>query len=391
MSPSELRAAMSLAAIFGLRLLGMFIILPVFALWAQDRAGWSLTLVGVAMGIYGLVQGSLQIPFGWLSDHHGRKRLLYIGLGLMAAGSFLAAASDSPWVVIAGRALQGAGAISGVAIATVADLTRESQRGKAMAIVGSTIGAAFALSFVVAPTLEHAVGLRGIFVLTGVLVLLAMGVVRWLVPEPPSHGSAPDARAVLRVLRDPELVRLNIGIFAIHAVLMSMFVVVPLALVRDGLPAAQHWSVYLGTVGAGFILMLPAMFGRAAAHERPVFLAAIATVAVSLVLLMLQLEHLAGVITALVIFFAGFNVLEAKLPALVSRAAPREATGAATGVYSSVQFLGTFFGAAAGGAIAQHGGFTAVLAACLAVTAAWLAVAWNMGDFVPAASPASRT
>jgi MFS family permease len=336
MSPSELRAAMSLAAIFGLRLLGMFIILPVFALWAQGRAAWSLTLVGVAMGIYGLVQGCLQIPFGWLSDHHGRKRLLYIGLGLMAAGSFLAAASDSPWVVIAGRALQGAGAISGVAIATVADLTRESQRGKAMAIVGSTIGAAFALSFVVAPTLEHAVGLRGIFVLTGVLVLLAMGVVRWLVPEPPSHGSAPDARALLRVLRDPELVRLNIGIFAIHAVLMSMFVVVPLALVRDGLPAAQHWWVYLGTVGAGFILMLPAMFGRAAAHERRVFLASIATVAASLVLLMLQLEHLPGVITALVIFFAGFNVLEAKLPALVSRGGGRAAPRAAPGVYKIV-------------------------------------------------------
>lgn len=391
MSPSELRAAMSLAAIFGLRLLGMFIILPVFAVWAQGRPGWDLTLVGMAMGIYGLVQGALQIPFGWLSDHHGRKRILYIGLAIMAAGSFVAAASDTPWVVILGRALQGAGAISGVAIATLADLTHESQRTKAMAIVGSTIGAAFAVSFVLAPTLEHAIGVRGIFVLTGVLVIAAMGVVRWVVPDPQPAATLPTLADFGRALRDPELVRLNVGIFALHAVLMAMFVVVPLALVQDGLTPAHHWWVYLGAVGAGFVLMLPAIIGPAAARERAVFLASIATVAVSLALLLVQLDHLAGVVVALVIFFAGFNVLEAKLPALVSRAAPREARGAATGVYSSVQFLGTFFGAAAGGAIAQHAGFTAVLATCLVVTAAWLAVAWNMGEFVPAASPASRT
>src|SRR5438477_210579 len=185
MSPSELRAAMSLAAIFGLRLLGMFIILPVFALWAQGRAGWSLTLAGVAMGIYGLVQATLQIPFGWLSDHRGRKRILYLGLALMAAGSFLAASSDSPWIVIAGR-----------------------------------------------------------------------------------------------------------------AVLMAMFVVVPIALVNDGLPAAQHWWVYLGAMAAGFVLMLPVIIGRAPARERASFLVAIAIIAVSLALLMLQLDRLAGVVVA---------------------------------------------------------------------------------------------
>jgi len=391
MSPSELRAAMSLAAIFGLRLLGMFIILPVFALWTQGRPGWTLTLAGVAMGIYGLVQGVLQIPFGWLSDRHGRKRLIYAGLGFMAAGSFLAASGDSPLVVIAGRALQGAGAISGVAIAMAADLTRESQRTKAMAIIGSTIGVAFALSFVLAPTLEGAIGVNGIFALTGVLGLAAMAVVRWIVPDapPPLAGHVPGL--FTRVLRHPELVRLNVGIFALHAVLMAMFVAIPLALVRDGLEASHHWWVYLGTVSAGFVLMLPAIVGRAAAHEKRVFLASIALVAVSVALLLMVRERLEGVVGALVIFFAGFNVLEAKLPALVSRAAPREARGAATGVYSSVQFLGTFFGAAAGGAIAQHAGFTAMLACCLAVTVAWLAVAWNMGDFVPAASPASRT
>jgi predicted MFS family arabinose efflux permease len=391
MSPGELRAAISLAAIFGLRLFGMFIILPVFAVWASARPGWTLSLAGIAMGAYGLTQGVLQIPFGWLSDRHGRKRLLYIGLALFAAGSFACAAADSPWLMIAGRVLQGAGAVSGVAIAMAADLTRESQRTKAMAIIGSTIGVVFALSFVAAPYLEHAIGVPGIFAMTGMLALAAVAVVRWVVPDAPVTGAAPDSRALWNALRDPELVRLNVGIFALHAVLMAMFVVVPIALVRGGLPSSQHWWVYLASVGAGLVLVLPAIIGRAAAHERAVFLASIGAIAVSLALLVIALDQLAGVVAALVIFFAGFNVLEAKLPALVSRAAPREATGAATGVYSSVQFLGTFFGAAAGGSIAQHAGFTVVLVACLAVTGAWLAVAWNMGEFVPAASPASRT
>ncbi len=391
MSPSELRASLSLAAIFGLRLFGMFIILPVFALWTQERPGWSLQLAGIAMGAYGLTQGILQIPYGWLSDRHGRKLMLYIGLATFAAGSFLCAASDHPYLMILGRIVQGAGAISGVAIATVADLTRETQRTKAMAIIGSTIGAVFAISFVAAPFLEHSIGVQGIFAVTGLCALAALAVVRWVVPDAPAVKRVASAAMFRKALRTPELVRLNVGIFSLHAVLMAMFVVVPMALVRAGLPAAEHWYVYLGAVGAGFVLMLPAVLGPAATHERAVFLFAVATIAVSLLILVVELKSLAGIVAALVIFFAGFNVLEAKLPALVSRAAPREATGAATGAYSSVQFLGAFFGAAAGGAIAQYASSLAVLATCLALTVAWLAVAWNMGDFTPAASPASRT
>lgn len=391
MSSRELRASLSLAAIFGLRLFGMFIILPVFALWTEGRPGWSLQLAGIAMGAYGLTQGLLQIPFGWLSDRHGRKRMLYIGLAIFAAGSVICALSEDPWAMIAGRVVQGAGAISAVAIAMAADLTRETQRTKAMAIIGSTIGAVFAVSFVAAPFLAKELGMRGIFALTAVLVLLAIGVVRWIVPDAPAARRVASAQVLWKALRDPELVRLNVGIFALHAVLMALFVVVPLALVRAGLPASDHWWIYLGAVGAGFIIMLPAVIGPASSHERPVFLVSVATVLVAIGVLAVQLNSIPGIVTALVIFFAGFNVLEAKLPALVSRAAPREATGAATGVYSSVQFLGTFFGAVAGGAIAQHASFVAVLTTCLVVTAAWLAVAWNMGDFIPAASPASRT
>ena len=390
MSSSELRASVSLASLFALRLFGMFIILPVFALYAQGRPGWDLTLVGVALGAYGLTQGVLQLPFGWLSDRLGRKPLIYFGLALLVAGSFLCAVAETPWAMIGGRILQGAGAISATVLAMAADLTRETQRTKVMAIIGSTIGVVFAASFVAGPYLQKTIGVPGIFALTGVFALVAIAVVRFAVPDAPAVARTARPVAFSAVMRDPELVRLNVGIFALHAVLMAMFVVVPVALVRAGLSQGDHWWVYLGTVSVGFVLMVPAVVGPAAAHERPVFLASIAVVAVSLALLSWRLDSLAFIVAGLVIFFAGFNVLEAKLPALVSRAAPREATGAATGLYSSVQFLGTFAGGAAGGAVAQHAGFATVLVCCLAVTAAWLAVAWNMGDFVPVASPAPR-
>ena len=390
MSSEELRASAALASIFALRLFGMFVILPVFSLWAHGRPGWSLELVGIAMGAYGLTQGLLQIPFGWLSDRVGRKRMLYVGLAIFATGSFVCAASEGPYVMILGRILQGAGAISGVAIAAVADLTRESQRSKAMAIIGSTIGGVFALSFVVAPALERGIGLNGIFAMTGILVLVAVAVVRFAVPEPPAPRSTPRRGAFSAAFRDAELVRLYVGIFTLHAVLMAVFVVVPVALAQAGIPQSEHSLIYLGAVAAGFVIAIPAFVGRRAGRERPIFLAAVAIVAAGVALLAAGLSSPVGIVAALVIFFAGFNVLEAKLPALVSRAAPREATGAATGMYSSVQFLGTFFGAASAGAIAQHAGFVAVLVTCLVVAAGWFAVAWNMGDFMPA-SPASRT
>jgi len=391
MTPGELRASFSLASIFGLRLLGMFIILPVFSLWAEGRPGWSLTLVGVALGAYGLTQALLQIPFGAESDRRGRKPVMYAGLALFALGSFVCAASASPWTMIAGRVLQGAGAISGVAIAMAADLTRESQRTKAMAIIGSTIGVVFAVSFVAAPFLQQLIGVPGIFALTGVFALGAVAVVRFALPEAPARAPARGPIPWKVLFSAPELVRLNVGIFVLHAVLMATFVVVPVAMHRAGLPAGSHSWVYLAAVVAGFLLMLPAMVGPLAARERPVFLGSVALITLSLAVLAAGLGSLEAIVAGLVIFFTGFNVLEAKLPALVSRAAPREATGAATGIYSSVQFLGTFFGGAAGGALAQHAGFAAVMMACLALAGGWLAVAWNMGDFASAPAPAPRT
>lgn len=386
MSPRELRASVSLASIFGLRMLGMFIILPVFTPWTQSQPGWNLQLAGIAIGIYGLVQAILQIPMGRLSDRLGRKTLLYVGLAAMAAGSFACAASTTPLGMIAGRTLQGVGAVSGVAIAFAADLTRDAQRSKAMAIIGSTIGAAFMVSFVAAPSLERWIGLHGIFAVTGVLAIAAIVVTRWVVPDGPPKGRAPSAPAFSEVLRIPELIRLDFGIFVLHAVLMALFVVAPLALVRAGLPLAHHWWIYLGAMVGGLVLMLPAIGARTVRRERPVLLGAVAVLALGLAVLAAGLDSIAGIAIGLVIVFGGFNVLEAKLPALVSRAAPREARGAATGVYSSVQFLGTFVGSAAGGAIAQHFGFVATLGACVVLLLAWLGVAWNMGEFVPAAS-----
>ena len=387
MSAEELRASFSLASIFGLRLFGMFIILPVFALYAEHLPGWNLTLVGFALGAYGLTQAILQVPFGWVSDRLGRKPVMVAGLAVFAVGSVICAVAQAPWAVILGRTVQGAGAISGVAIAMAADLTRPSQRTKSMAIIGSTIGMSFGLSFIAAPFLQRTIGIPGIFAFTGVLAVAAIAIVAWVVPPQPAapHGARPVPFA--RVLRDPELLRLNVGIFALHAILMALFVVLPLDLVRSGLPATSHGPVYLGAIGIGFLLMLPFVAIRSIArHERAVFLGSVAVLAVGLSVLAAASDRLWILATGLVIFFAAFNVLEAKLPALVSKAAPPAAKGAASGVYSSVQFLGTFVGAAAGGAIAQYFGPVAVLATCLALAAFWLAAAWPMGE--PAAHAA---
>jgi predicted MFS family arabinose efflux permease len=249
-----------------------------------------------------------------------------------------------------------------------------------MAIIGSTIGIAFAFSFVAAPFLQEAIGVPGIFALTGALAVIALAVVAWVVP-PIVHGTLKNPVPFRAVLLDPELIRLNVGIFALHAVLMALFVVVPFALVKSGLPAKSHWWLYLGAVFSGFVLMLPVFLSRSVArHERAVFLGAIVLLGVAIAVMLGGFDNLPLLALALVIFFTSFNVLEAKLPSLVSKAAPASAKGAATGVYSSVQFFGTFFGAAAGGALAQHAGPVAVLGFCLAFTALWLAAALPMKD-----------
>jgi MFS family permease len=382
MTPQELRASFGLAGIFGLRMLGMFIILPVFALYAAKLPGGSShTMVGIALGAYGLTQACLQVPFGWLSDRWGRKRTIYLGLVIFALGSFIAALAHDVHMVILGRIIQGAGAISAAVIALVADLTRDDQRTKAMAIIGMTIGGTFALSMAAGPVLDRIMGVPGIFALTGVLAIAALLVVRVIVPEPlpAAAHKQPVQQASLRlVLRDTQLLRLNYGIFALHGILMALFVVVPFAL-QAHLPAGSHWRVYLPVMLGAIVLMLPAMLlAERRGLQKPVFVGAVTVLIGGLALLMFSDRDLPALVVGLLVFFAAFNLLEATLPSMISKCAPAGAKGAAIGIYGSVQFIGTFVGAASGGWLSQHYGTPAVFGFCATLAVVWLLLAFGM-------------
>jgi MFS family permease len=387
MNPTELRAGISLAGVFGLRMLGLFLILPVFALHAPQLAGGdNLTLVGIALGAYGLSQAILQIPFGMASDRWGRKPVIYIGLVIFAAGSFLAAAAGDIWTAIAGRILQGAGAISSVVVALAADLTREQHRTKVMAMIGAMIGFAFALSLVAAPALYAVIGMGGLFALTGVLCIVAIGVVKTLVPDVPAVVHA--AAGAGGKLFDPELMRINLGIFVLHMVQMAMFVVLPPLLVATGLALPDHWKLYLPVVLASFVLMIPpVLFADRRNRPKPVMLGGVALlfgVQAALAALVPSIFLFAVLLLA---FFAAFNVLEALLPSLVSRIAPAQARGTAIGVYNTTQTLGLFFGGLLGGWVAKHYGTTAVFAVCALLSILWLAAAAGMR---PLAAPVNE-
>jgi MFS family permease len=388
MSAVELRASIGLSAIFGLRMLGMFAILPVFALYAENLPGGNdLTLVGIAIGAYGLTQALLQIPFGWWSDRYGRLPVIYIGLAIFAAGSFTAAFGHHIYVVILGRVLQGAGAISAAVMALAADLTRDEHRTKAMAMIGSTVGAAFALSLVAGPVLDRTIGVPGIFVLTGVLALCAMWVARAVVPSGGLRVSAHDRRAdasrFLPVLRDPQLLRLNYGILALHAALMALFIVIPFSLRDAGLELSRHWYVYLPTVLGSFVLMLPALLlAKKASQVRAVFVGSVALLLLAHIAMPWLMGTLAGIAFFLVVFFTPFNVLEACLPSLVSRVAPPDAKGTAIGIFSSLQFLGIFLGAAVGGTLYGRWGVPGVVIFNAALIVIWLML--SLGMKVPA-------
>ncbi len=385
MTPSERRAAISLAGIFGLRMLGMFLILPVFALYAKTLPGGEdHTLVGLALGMYGLTQATLMIPFGMASDRWGRKPVIVAGLLLFALGSFVAAWAPTLNMVIMGRALQGAGAISAAVTALLADLTREEKRTHAMAMVGSTIGLAFAFSLAAGPAIYRVIGVPGMFALTGVLSLLAIVVIRYYTPDPGPVAFHSDAEAnparLKDVLRHGALLRLNWGIFALHAAQMAMFVVVPFALVKSGnLDAEHHWQVYLPVLLVSFIFLVPAIIhGEKHGRMKQVFVASVALMLVAQVMLAWSLEHFWGVVAALLVYFVAFNILEASLPSLVSKIAPPEAKGTAMGVYNTSQAFGLFFGGLVGGWLAQHLGFAIVFVFCAMLMLVWLGLAISM-------------
>jgi MFS family permease len=389
MTGTERRASLSLAFIYAMRMLGLFLVLPVFALEAPRYPGGDdPALVGLAMGIYGLTQGLLQLPFGMASDRLGRKRVIVFGLLIFAAGSALAASADTLAGLVVGRCLQGAGAVSAVVTALLADLTRDTVRTKAMALVGASIGLMFALSLVMAPALAARFGLGGLFALTAALATVAIAIVLWVVPPEPPRQAAPARGSLRTVLAHRPTLRLNFGVFILHAVLLAMWVAVPRMLVDAGLAQADHWWIYLPTIGASFFVMSATLFPlERRGYLRAVFLSAVGLIA----LVQLALAGVAalqardpalvglGVMGALLFFFfCASNILEASQPSIASRAAPPEARGAALGFYNTLQSLGFFAGGAAGGALLKAGGSTSLFLACGAAVLAWLLVAWPM-------------
>ena len=389
MTASERRASMALAGIFTLRILGLFMILPVFSLHAESYQGYTPVLAGLAIGMYGLTQAIFQIPFGMLSDRIGRKRVISAGLLIFAAGSVVAALADTMWGVIAGRALQGLGAIGAAVIALTADLTRDDQRTKAMAIIGVSIGFSFALAMMVGHALTGLVGISGLFWLTAVLGVAGLVVLHRYVPTPVTsrfHRDVEPMPAQFReILADRELLRLDAGIFILHLILTATFVALPLAL-RDsaGLPADAHWMVYVPVLLASVLLMVPfVLYADRRNRLKAVFLAAIACLAAAELGIGWWGAGLVALVALMVLFFTAFSVLESSLPSLVSRIAPSDKKGTALGFYSTAQYLGAFIGGLCGGWLHGRWGTEAVFWFCGALVLAWLAGAFPMRNPAP--------
>ncbi|MGI9212045.1 MAG: MFS transporter [Methylococcaceae bacterium] len=384
MTPDEMQASASLAAIYMLRMIGMFLILPVFAVMSRDLTDATPVLVGLAISAYGLTQAVFQIPFGLWSDRYGRKKLIALGLLIFAGGSVVAALSDSIYGIIAGRALQGAGAVAAVVMALAADLTREEHRTKAMAMIGISIGVSFAISMVTGPILTHWLGLSGLFWIIAILAVLAIVVLFTVVPDPAISRFHRDAQArpaaFGEVLANPELLRLDFGIFCLHLILTASFVVLPV-MMRDGLQmeTPTHWHIYLPVFVLAMGSMVPfVILAEKKRKMKSVFLSFIGLVAVADAGFVWLGDTFWGVFGLLYLFFTAFNLLEATLPSMISKIAPPDLKGTAMGIYSTSQFLGAFAGGAGGGWIHGQFGPAGVFLYCAVAAVLWLIVATGM-------------
>jgi MFS family permease len=384
MTSTERRASIALAGIFTLRMLGLFMIFPIFSLDAHLYSGNTATLTGLAIGIYGLTQALFQIPFGRLSDRIGRKKVIVAGLVIFALGSAVAASADSIWGVIAGRALQGFGAIAAAVLALTADLTREEQRTKAMAIIGVSIGMAFALAMIAGPAIKPALGLPGLFWMTGIMALLGIAVLLYFVPTPEQIRFHRDTEAMpaqfRQILSDGQLLRLDLGILILHLIMTATFVVLPLVLRdRAGFADGDHWMIYLLVLTIALGLMAPlVMYADRYNRIKQVFLISITLVTLSQAGLYGFQETWWLVVLCMIFYFTGFTVLEASLPSLISRLAPSELKGTALGVYSTAQYLGAFLGGAVGGWLYGNFGLSSVFVVCGGLCVIWLALSAGM-------------
>ena len=383
LASQERRAGISLAMIYAFRMLGLFMILPVFALYAEDFPGATPLLMGLALGVYGLTQAILQIPFGMWSDRIGRKPVIFIGLLIFAAGSLIAGSATSIEGIIVGRAIQGGGAIAAALMALAADLSREEHRTKMMALIGVSIGASFALSMVLGPMVNELVGISGIFYGTAVMAFVGIAILYFLVPNPVHSHFHRDAevetQSLASVLKNTQLLRLDLGILSLHFVLMSLFLVLPLVLLNEhGVIASDHWKIYLPVFVVSLIIMVPfIIIAERKQAMKPVFIGAIVSLIVATVIFITS-EMFWLTVLALVIFFAGFNLLEASLPSLITKTAPATQKGTAMGMYSSSQFLGAFAGGAVGGFAHQTWGIQGVYLTALVILSIWLLLAITM-------------
>ncbi|HEM7972674.1 TPA: MFS transporter [Citrobacter farmeri] len=385
MTPGELRATWGLGTVFSLRMLGMFMVLPVLTTYGMALQGASEALIGLAIGIYGLAQAIFQIPFGLLSDRIGRKPLIVGGLAVFILGSIIAALSDSIWGIILGRALQGSGAIAAAVMALLSDLTREQNRTKAMAFIGVSFGITFAIAMVLGPVITHALGLNALFWMIAILATLGIVLTLWVVPDSANHVLNRESGMVKgsfsKVLAEPKLLKLNFGIMCLHILLMSTFVALPGQLADAGLPAAEHWKVYLVTMLISFGSVVPfIIYAEVKRRMKRVFLCCVVLIVIAEIVLWGAGNHFWELIIGVQLFFLAFNLMEALLPSLISKESPAGYKGTAMGVYSTSQFLGVALGGSLGGWIdGMFDGQTVFLVgAFLAVV--WLAVASTMKE-----------
>jgi len=385
MTPQESRATWGLGTVFSLRMLGMFMVLPVLTTYGMALSGASETLIGIAIGIYGLAQAVFQIPFGLMSDRVGRKPLIVFGLIIFCIGSIVAASTESIWGVIIGRALQGSGAIAAAVMALLSDLTREQNRTKAMAFIGISFGVTFAIAMVLGPIITHAWGLHALFWAIAVLTIIGIIITVAVVPSPATHILNRESSMVKgsfgKVLSNPKLLKLNFGILCLHILLMSSFVVLPQVMEHAGFPPSEHWRVYLVTMLTSFVAVIPVIiYAEKKRHMKQVFMGCVAVLLLAEIVLWSAGLHLWAVIAGIQLFFLAFNVMEAILPSLISKESPAGYKGTAMGLYSTSQFIGVAIGGSLGGYVYGNASAGAVFLVCAAIAVVWLVVSSTMTE-----------